>query len=51
MAAAPSALKALLDGVNSGTREFGQDSALQVVRYRVERIEFLVEPDNPKPAQ
>jgi hypothetical protein len=43
-AAAPSALKALLGAVNSGTREFDQTGGLQVVRYRVERIDFLVEP-------
>jgi hypothetical protein len=46
VAGAPSALRALLDGVNSGTREFPSTGGLQAVRYRVVRIEFLVEPDS-----
>jgi len=44
MATAPSALKALLDSVNSGTREFDLTGGLQTVRYSVECIDFLVEP-------
>jgi caspase domain-containing protein len=43
-ATAPSSLKTLLDSVNSGTREFDRTSGLKAVRYRVERIDFLVDP-------
>jgi hypothetical protein len=42
-----SSLMALLDSVKAGTRELTRDETLPTVRYRVERIDFLVEPDSP----
>jgi hypothetical protein len=43
-AIAPSGLKALLEGMTSGTREFAGAAEFQSVRYQAKHIEFMVTP-------